>query len=79
MDMSAKEEMDKLNLRAPWLKELLTATTTEGPFFRNDRFTNLFLPVRIEGKWLLMVSEPKPRETYAVVFEEWEWNEPRVR
>ena len=78
MDMSAKEEMDKLNRRASWLDELLTATTTEEPFFKNDRCTNLFLPVRIEGKWLLMVSEPTPRETFVVVFDEWEWNEPRV-
>ena len=76
--MSAKEEMDKLKLRASWLDELLTATKTEGPFFRNDRSTNLFLPVRIENKWLLMVSEPTLRETYAVVFDEWEWDEPRV-
>ena len=79
MDMSAKEEMDQLNLRASWLCELQTATTTEEPFYKSDKGTNLFLPVRIEDKWLLMVSEPMPRETFVVVFDEWEWNEPRVR
>jgi hypothetical protein len=25
-----------------------------------------------------MGCEPIPRETFVVVFEEWEWNEPRV-
>ena len=72
MGMSAKEEMDKLNLRTSWLDELLTATTTEEPFFKNDKCTNLFIPVRIEGKWLLMGCERIPRETFVVVFEEWE-------
>jgi hypothetical protein len=70
--------MDQLNLRASWLSELQTATTTEEPFYKSDKCTNLFLPVRIENKWLLMVSEPMPRETFVVVFDEWEWNEPRV-
>jgi hypothetical protein len=70
--------MDKLNQRALWLNELRTATTTEEPFYKTDKCTNLFLPVRIEGKRLLMVSEPTPREILTVVFDEWDWNEPRV-
>ena len=78
MGMSAKEEMDKLNLRKKWLDEMQTATTTEEHFYKTDKCTNLFLPVRIEGKWLLMGSEPMTRETFVVVFEEWEWNDPRV-
>ena len=78
MDMSAKEKMDSLNLRTTWLKELLSAIKAEGPSFNNDRPTNLFLSVRIEGEWLLMVSEPMTREILTVVFDEWEWNEPRV-
>ena len=56
--MSTKEKMDSLNLKTAWVKELLTAVKAREPSFNNDRPTNLFLPVRVEGKWLLMVSEP---------------------
>ena len=76
--MSTKEKMDSLNLKTAWVKELLTAIKAREPSFNNNIPTNLFLPVRVEGKWLLMVSEPMSRETFVVVFDEWDWNDPRV-
>ena len=77
--MSDEEELDKLKLRAEWLNELQTATKTEGPFFNNDRFTQLILPVRMGGNWLLLASDPEKRETFTVMFNKWDWNEPKVR
>ena len=78
LDLSTKEKMDSLNLKTAWVKELLTAIKAREPSFNNNIPTNLFLPVRVEGKWLLMVSEPMSRETFVVVFDEWDWNDPRV-
>jgi hypothetical protein len=77
-DISDEEDLSKLNLCPKWLDELAAATKKEGPFFRNEKFTELFLPVRIDDKWMLMLSTPSTRETYAVVFDEWEWDEPKV-
>jgi len=33
----------------------------------------------VGGNWLLLASDPEKRETFTVMFNKWDWNEPKVR
>ena len=43
-------------------------------FYDSNKFSDVFLPVRMAGKWLLIVPEPKARKTACVIFEESDYN-----
>ena len=43
-------------------------------FYDRNKFSDVFLPVRMAGMWLLIVPEPKVRRTAWVVFEEADYN-----
>ena len=42
--------------------------------FNHENFTEFTLPIRVGGKWLLVLCLPKYGLIQIVVFDEWEWN-----
>ena len=42
--------------------------------YNHNNFTEFTLPIRVGGKWLLVLCLPKYGEFQIVVFNEWEWN-----
>ncbi len=43
-------------------------------FFDYDKFSELFLPVRVQGNWILIICVPEAKSIYTVVFNEWDWD-----
>ena len=50
----------------------------ESKFFDGEKFTEIYLPLRIKGKWIMLVADPQVRKTWRIIFDEWEWNDPLV-
>ena len=42
--------------------------------YNHENFSEFTLPIRVGGKWLLVICLPKYGEFQIVVFNEWEWN-----
>jgi hypothetical protein len=42
--------------------------------FNHLNFTEVTLPIRVGGKWLLVLCLPQYGKFQVVVFDEWEWN-----
>jgi hypothetical protein len=42
------------------------------------KFTEIHLPKRIKGKWMLLVCDPEARAFTPIVFDEWDWNNAEV-
>ncbi len=43
-------------------------------FFDYDKFSELFLPVKVQGNWILVLCVPEVRGIHTVVFNEWVWD-----
>jgi hypothetical protein len=41
-------------------------------------YSEIYLPVRLNGHWLLLICAPYDKHTYTVVFGPWDWENPDV-
>jgi hypothetical protein len=61
-----------------WVDSVNNVATHRKEFFHRDRYTDLFIPVRVQGNWLLVICVPEMRGIHTVVFNEWEWDQEEV-
>ena len=47
-------------------------------FFYCDRYSDQFLPVRVQGNWILVICVPEVRGIHTVVFNEWAWDKDEI-
>jgi hypothetical protein len=57
---------------------VLLDTAHESKFFDSGKYTELYLPLRIKGRWIMLVANPYIRRIWRIIFDEWEWNDPLV-
>jgi hypothetical protein len=53
------------------------STAREVPFDKG-LYSELYLPIRVESKWLLLVCSPCERVTHTIVFDRWDWEHPNI-
>jgi hypothetical protein len=46
--------------------------------YRTDKYSEIYLPVRLNGERLLLICSPYDKQTYTVVFGIWDWEHPDV-
>jgi hypothetical protein len=61
-----------------WESTVLLETAHESKFFDREKYTEIYLPLRIKGKWIMLVADPCIRRIWRIIFDEWEWNDPLV-
>ena len=55
---------------------MLSETAHQSKFFDGEKYTELYLPLRIKGQWIMLMADPHVRKTWRIIFDEWEWNDP---
>ena len=73
----APEEFSDFPLHM-WMDKVSSITVHEDDFYDYKKFSEIHLPVRIKGKWVMLVCDPKIRSFQVVMFDEWDWNDPAV-
>jgi hypothetical protein len=61
-----------------WSQIVQDAITHKSGYHVKKRYSEIYLPVRMWGVWMMLVCDPEDRKTYIVVFNEWEWDHPTV-
>ena len=56
-----------------WEQAVLEAIAHESKAFKNERYTEIYLPLRIVDKWMMVVCDPGLKRTWLVAFDLWEW------
>jgi hypothetical protein len=68
-----------INLPAQeWENMVVMETAHESKFFDGEKYTEIYLPLRIKGKWIMLVADPQVRKTWRIMFDEWELNRPTI-
>jgi hypothetical protein len=66
-----------INLPAQeWENMVVMETAHESKFFDGEKYTEIYLPLRIKGKWIMLVADPQVRKTWRIMFDEWELKDP---
>jgi len=61
-----------------WIDSVNAVATHRKEFFHHDRYTDLLLPVRLQGNWILVICVPEIRGIHTVVFNEWVWDQDEI-
>jgi hypothetical protein len=44
--------------------------------YHTDKYSEIYLPVRHNGEWVLLICAPYDKQTCTVVFGMWDWEHP---
>jgi hypothetical protein len=61
-----------------WKETVSKEVDCERSPFEKALYSDLYLPIRMLGKWLLLVSSPCERVTHTIVFDRWDWEHPNA-
>jgi hypothetical protein len=59
-----------------WKDTVSKEVDCEKNSFNKGAYSELYLPIRMVGKWLLLVCAPGERVTHTIVFDRWDWEHP---
>ena len=61
-----------------WKETVSKEVDCEGSNFVKNLYSELYLPIRLLGNWLLLICSPCERVTHTIVFDRWDWEHPDI-
>jgi hypothetical protein len=58
--------------RKDWHRNIDMAFSTQQHIYNGDKFTDLLLPVKIDGRWALLIVQLGELKLVVVVFDDWD-------